>query len=130
MKNLRLLIRCIICCIIKKNNVIFTTVKWLTIILSIYLIGLSVMPCTDVEIYNSHQIGQLSSDKNHAHKDNSDLCSPFCACNCCGFHFVAFQPNPVFDFKVGTFSISILPLNYESVFFSSFSCNIWQPPKI
>jgi len=58
--------------------------RYLAIILTVYSLLLTVVPCTDV-----HDIKQGSSDMELVQSaDNMndvhlDICSPFCACACC-----------------------------------------------
>jgi len=89
------------------------------------------MPCADMEINSpAHKTSQFSSEENHSHDKKTDLCSPFCACNCCGVQVLSYHPNVDFIFPAGLFSISLLVPNYDSVFSSSFFESIWQPPQI
>jgi len=89
------------------------------------------MPCADMEINSpAHKTSQFSSEENHSHDKQTDLCSPFCACNCCGVQVLSYHPNIDFIFPAGLFSISLLVPNYDSVFSSSFFGSIWQPPQI
>lgn len=89
------------------------------------------MPCADIEVNSSeHKISQFSFEDNHSHDKQPDLCSPFCACNCCGVQVLSYHPNTVFEFPVGVSPISLALPNYKSVFASSFFGRIWQPPQI
>ena len=73
-------------CISKKT--IFTSVKLLNIILSIYLVALSCLPCADMEVSSAahtdaHELAKTTHDsEGHSHGNDKDLCSPFCSCNC------------------------------------------------
>lgn len=115
----------------KRINIIFVLMKWITILLSIYLMALSNMPCADMEVNSvAHKTAQFSSEANHTHDKQNDLCSPFCTCNCCGAQVLSYQTSVVFDFPV-TCSIISIPLpNYNSVLTSNFYGSIWQPPQI
>ncbi|WP_428229343.1 DUF6660 family protein [Flavobacterium sp.] len=105
--------------------------KWITIILSLYLMALSNMPCADLEVGSaSHKMSQFSSDANHSHDKQNDLCSPFCACNCCGAQVLSYQLTPAFTFPVAYSIISVPLPNYTSVAASNFYGSIWQPPQI
>jgi len=106
-------------------------VKWITAILSIYLIMLSSMPCADLEDNSAvHKTSQFSSEQNHSHEKQSDLCSPFCSCNCCGAQVLSYQANIIFEFPVKSAIISLQLPSYNSVFTSNFFGSIWQPPQI
>lgn len=114
-----------------RKNITFTTVKWITIILSVYLLALSNMPCADMEVNSAaHKIAQFSSEANHSHDKQNDLCSPFCVCNCCGAQVLSYQNHIIFDFPVAFSLISIQLPTYNSVFASNFYGSIWQPPQI
>lgn len=105
--------------------------KWFTVILSIYLMALSNMPCADMEVNSAmHKTAQFASEDNHSHDKDNDLCSPFCACNCCGAQVLSYQTPLSFEFPKTYCQISISLPNYNSVFISNFYGSIWQPPQI
>jgi len=105
--------------------------KWIAILLSIYLVALSNMPCADMEVDSAvHKTAQFSSESNHSHDKENDLCSPFCACNCCGAQVLSYQTSEIFEFPVAFKMISKALPNYNSVFASTFYGSIWQPPQI
>lgn len=105
--------------------------KFFTVIFSIYILALSVMPCSDA--YNDCKDNTEFADnsQSHNHKsDTNDFCSPFCTCTCCS---VSANPN------FAPFSIEVKKLvavsklsfqNREFFLASNFYGNIWQPPKI
>ncbi|MDQ6469713.1 hypothetical protein RB619_03575 [Flavobacterium sp. LHD-80] len=105
--------------------------KWIAALLSIYLMALSNMPCADMEVDSvMHKTAQFSSEANHSHDKDNDLCSPFCACNCCGAQVLSYQAPLSFEFSKTFNQISIQLPNYNSVFASNFYGSIWQPPQI
>ena len=105
--------------------------KWITIILSIYLLALSNFPCADLEVNSAaHKTAQFSSDANHSHDKQNDLCSPFCTCNCCGAQVLTYQFADSFHFQAVYSIITIQLPTYKSVYTSSFFGSIWQPPQI
>jgi len=105
--------------------------KWIAVVLSIYLMALSNMPCADVEVDSAiHKTAQFSSEDNHSHDKDSDLCSPFCACNCCGAQVLSYQTAVNYEFPGVYTKISILLPSYHSVFTSNFFGSIWQPPQL
>jgi len=60
--------------------------KWLSVILSCYLLGLTMITCTDP--YDSTKTPEhteiISLTKDHVHESEKyDDCSPLCACHCC-----------------------------------------------
>jgi hypothetical protein len=103
----------------------------MTIILSIYLLAVSNIPCADLEVNSAvHQTAQFSADKNHSHDKENDLCSPFCVCNCCGAQILTHQVTEMFNFQVVYAIISIQLPTYKSIYTSNFFGSIWQPPQI
>ncbi|PKB18014.1 DUF6660 family protein [Flavobacterium sp. 5] len=103
--------------------------KFIHLILSIYIIALSCLPCTDVEgnIGNKRALITTHEKATSGHQD--DICSPFCICNCC--HSFGFYKTA--DYLVSA-TIKInresSKTEYSSVFLSNFYASIWQPPKI
>ncbi|MGB6153824.1 MAG: DUF6660 family protein [Pricia sp.] len=63
--------------------------KFLVVILSVYFLGLNLMPCQDEPATeDSAQLGMVemySAGQDHG-PCSSDLCSPFCGCHCCHVH--------------------------------------------
>lgn len=105
--------------------------KWIAIILSIYLMALSNMPCADMEVNSAmHKTAQFSSEENHSHDKENDLCSPFCACNCCGVQILSYQTPITFEFPKACNPISIQLPSYNSLLASNFYGSIWQPPQL
>ncbi|MDR6845347.1 DUF6660 family protein [Flavobacterium granuli] len=107
--------------------------KLLNTILSVIILALSCMPCTDMEGSRvSHLSAEIASNNDsHPHNGQIDLCSPFCACNCCSTHVVTYFPIIATDLPIVTNVIKIsLPTTYKSIFSSNFYGSIWQPPQI
>lgn len=72
--------------------------KMTCFILGIYLLGLTTLPCADIEVHAAGKINSIehqdhyqSSSHDHSHSDMSDDCSPLCECHCCHLH--VFIPN-------------------------------------
>ncbi|KVV15856.1 DUF6660 family protein [Flavobacterium sp. TMP13] len=122
------------CFLFKKKLVTFTFVKIKTIILSIYLILLSCLPCADTKVNEFHidSISTSIANNSHSHTNekHTDLCPPFCSCNCCAAQVLSFNPAVVFIFiKENQLILSPVP-TYSSTFQSNFFGSIWQPPQI
>ncbi|MGV3696998.1 DUF6660 family protein [Flavobacterium sp.] len=104
----------------------------LNIILSFYLVLLSCLPCADLEtdtiVKTGHEIGATHED--HSENHTTDLCSPFCVCNCCGQQtFTSFQAVTYFipvKFEVIKTSTPL----YTAPIYSNHFGSIWQPPQI
>jgi hypothetical protein len=90
------------------------------------------MPCADMEINSyAHSATEFSlTQENHSHDKKSDLCPPFCICNCCGAQVLTNFQTIVYNFPVDTAIIKIALPTYKSVFSSNFYGSIWQPPQI
>ena len=96
--------------------------KVFSAILSIYILGLLLAPCSDVYAESNPETVILSAD---THSHGADACTPFCFCECCQ---TLIQPAVVYHFTAFTTLIeSITPLiiTSESLFIHSF----WRPPK-
>lgn len=106
--------------------------KLLTVILSLYVFVLSAIPCVDIESDSAaHQTVSCSAEKdNHSHNKESDLCSPFCICNCCAGVTLSYVPTITYDFPVQFEQIQSTNSIYTSALHSNFYGSIWQPPQI
>ncbi len=102
--------------------------KTIAFILSLYILSLNFVMCADVhEKDNMSKIaitGNLEGD--HGHTD-SDLCSPFCICQCCQINLVTIN---FLAYKI------ISPEMYASIFFRNnvveqeVTYSILQPPQV
>ena len=103
--------------------------RFIAVFLSLYIVFLSCMPCGDMK-----DCKELNGDKiefstsNHSdHHNDTETCSPFCSCVCCGqtvsvgickteIKCTVYSTTPKFFFPSSSFS-------------SEFHSSIWQPPK-
>ena len=105
---------------------------WL--ILSIYLVSLSVLPCSDKEECDiTVKVEQTSISKTNTHNQHShekEHCPPFCICNCCGapsYHLqIAIMHLKNKDFAIEKKQIC----DYDFVYLNDYSSKIWQPPRL
>ncbi|MFZ4861612.1 DUF6660 family protein [Sphingobacterium sp. Mn56C] len=121
--------------------------KWFTLILTVYLSALFLVPCSDASNRCSENtmVGQLAQlqqlqppeqleqqqQQQHQHQDDrDDHCSPFCSCSCCGvtiqqgiFKYIEFK-TPVQVFKITKLCMPdfSVPTTYNT--------SIWQPPRV
>jgi hypothetical protein len=108
--------------------------KFLNVILAIYILVLSVIPCADSieNLLPTNSTTYIHSDDTHSghnHENEScDLCSPFCVCACCGgfsttkSQVIFFKQEPFLNDKNAAFS-------YSASFISNFTAQFWNPPK-
>lgn len=106
--------------------------KLFSIIVSIYIVALSCLPCADLEVDSlAHTTTNFSANHNdHSHDKENDLCSPFCICSCCGSQIVSLFQTDAINFPIPLKSIKTQLPTYKSVFASNFYGSIWQPPQI
>jgi len=102
--------------------------KFLTVILSIYILALNFAPCEDSVPFGDDTTMEVSqqADTNHQH-DASDECSPFCQCQCCHVHADQFKPLEV-SFMVADISTKIF-LHFDSLG-RDYNQTLLQPPRV
>lgn len=100
--------------------------KLLTFILSTYILVLNLAPCEDYTTLNDEVKTEISQGFNHDNQD-SDLCTPFCNCQCC--HINVMQLKLV-NVKFNTSFISTQDFFYLNGIEKDFTPSILQPPKV
>jgi len=106
---------------------------WL--ILSIYLVSLSVLPCNDKEECDINvkveQTSILKTNTHDQHKHENEHCPPFCTCSCCGAHSYHLQ-IAIDQFKKNkNFAIEKKQIcTYAFIYSNEYSSKIWQPPRL
>lgn len=104
--------------------------KFFWLFFSFYVLFLSVLPCSDRVECADHARMENSQNTDHQnHKHETELCSPFCTCACCGVTIV-YVPNISLPLKNSIEQqyiplISLYTFHYASADYGS----IWQPPK-
>ena len=105
--------------------------KFFTFIFAIYIMVLSVIPCSDV--HNECSDTKANTELAHNHdnqQDQDDNCSPFCFCACCGTSVIVLDSLPL-SLQVPVFFPTTTKVALRSFFFvSNFYGDIWQPPKV
>jgi len=107
---------------------IFVAVKILAFILSIYILALNFTPCEDSSAFDNSsntEIVQLQ-DFDHEHHA-SDLCSPFCHCQCCQVHAADFD---MIEFATLTTEISSEVFFHFDNLGKDIPNPILQPPRV
>jgi hypothetical protein len=107
--------------------------KYLTILLSTYILALSFVTCSDTVANKlmdkeSVELTQDFDHGNHSHSEEADVCSPFCSCQCCQV--------TVDVFKLSTFNLRLELILLEEI--SSINHDIsqdvlqslYQPPIV
>ena len=96
-----------------------------------YIMTLAMMPCTDAATCENDSHASNTSSKHHDHReDDTDSCSPFCVCACCGVAGVIFSSPKLFFAKSKKIHTPALASTYNSEFISTYYYTFWQPPKI
>ena len=102
--------------------------KIFTLIFSLYLLGLSCLPCGDKEECTVKAGTTISAPINHdKHNQETEHCTPFCTCSCCAAS-IAFQSMTSYKIPKKIFPTTKYPV-YNISFSSQVSFSIWQPPK-
>ena len=99
--------------------------KLLTLLLALYMLTLSCVPC----ICEDNCADEKTEHATAADKPDADNCTPFCSCACC--HSVVVSLKPVLSAKKLPEFCSKLSFDSTDQDFTSYnSHNIWQPPKL
>lgn len=105
--------------------------KTFSIILAVLVLFLSGIPCDDLNQNNDGELlvySQSNSHDDHGDHQNSDACSPFCACQCCQSSAVPL--NPILNAAITTYYIQKKP-SYRQVFYpNGIIYSIWRPPQL
>ncbi|APG65916.1 MULTISPECIES: DUF6660 family protein [Tenacibaculum] len=101
--------------------------KYLAFILSIYILALNLAPCEDYAALDNEVQTEISqvTDSDHQHQD-SDLCSPFCICQCCHISAIDFK---FVDVNINISYISTKDFFYQNGTEKDFTTSILQPPR-
>lgn len=108
--------------------------KWLTTLLSLYLLGLALWPCADEfpapAGSESHVVLSADAPNPGASHPHHDQCTPFCSCTCCA---AAITVVPNFSYAPVLFiepcRATVIRFNYELKHRADPLAAIWQPPK-
>ncbi|WP_081209206.1 DUF6660 family protein [Salegentibacter sediminis] len=103
--------------------------KFLTIILSFYFLGLNFLPCDDAVVYEDQENVSvvLDSNQDHRESDGQDVCPPFCICHCCHVHVVQFSTA---KFEVIEPAVSTLIVQKGERLGEEIPNTHFQPPRI
>ncbi|MCX6270684.1 MAG: hypothetical protein NTU44_05600 [Bacteroidetes bacterium] len=100
--------------------------RQLAFILGLYVLALTILPCVDEGYGKESSRAGMCRDNSRQQQEDSDYCSPFCNCNCCGLPMITHSADI-------TFSVFMVPSDlivyYLSGKPSSYSPPSWHPPK-
>jgi hypothetical protein len=109
----------------------FVLMKCFTLLFSLYLFALAILPCSDNNDckYLSTTQAMFSAFDHSNHHEDIEHCTPFCICSCCGQ--TCCLPLLSIDFSSNIyFKLSQKIAVRQSSFLSELKDSIWQPPKI
>jgi hypothetical protein len=96
-------------------------------LLSLYVVALTAVPCCDDMNVKKVNLVELSQSRNPDSQQNeSDHCSPFCACNCCQSNF-EITPLPV---STPVTALDIFYYDQPAGFQSPVLFDFLVPPKV
>lgn len=103
--------------------------KLFTFLMSFYLLGLSLLPCSDGKECNAKTEARVSATANHQqHEHKPEACTPFCTCSCCAASAFYSPLNKMQASKI-VFQSEKYPLLDEDAKTDVLS-SIWQPPQL
>lgn len=101
--------------------------RFLTIILSLTILFLSLKPCSDGQNLEHKHKDEISMNHNHQ-EDSSDSCSTICICSCCGI--------TITDITIESYHLKGCPTDFVEIVSSyhpnyrfDYYTSIWQPPQ-
>ncbi len=100
--------------------------KYLTVIFAIYLLGLTLVPCTDAISETEADLEHIIAVDDDHHEDTLDLCTPFCHCQCCQVHIVMYNTT---IFNVLNSDISTKISIYKENIGIDYKDPLFQPPR-
>ena len=113
----------------KKYLLLLFLMKFFILIFSIYLLALSLVPCSDA--FNECQSIDVEYSNDHDHEsDHDDHCTPFCSCSCCGTSMISNSVLIPFLKLRNIVTLSNEVFTFASSSISNFLGSIWQPPKL
>lgn len=115
--------------VVSKHFVSLYKMKVLRLFMGLYIMLLSVMPCSDVAECSESTTISIGALEDHAdHSQETELCSPFCTCICCGVS-TDLPMGETTESDVVVFASGYVA-HYQAVLPLEVALVIWQPPKI
>lgn len=101
--------------------------KFLTITLSLYILGLAILPCSDAETFTESEKQDIAQMEHNSQQENpEDDCAPFCSCQCCQSQLTIID-FPVFESFNPEFRYN--PVFYRNNLGREFPSSLFQPPR-
>ncbi|MGY0392202.1 DUF6660 family protein [Bizionia sp. KMM 8389] len=101
--------------------------KFVTIIFSIYVLALNIIPCEDtIVVSNDVEVAITQLEIDHHEHQEVDMCSPFCICQCCQINITQFQFYSVQFYLENITTQDFFYLNKSE---KDFLNSILQPPR-
>jgi len=100
--------------------------KYFAVLLSIYIVFLTVLPCIDKPENTLMQKTVISGQHTSNPQLDADHCSPFCSCNCCSSPKI--QQEAGIDFSIQAIFLHVVPEKFLPIVSTPHS-QIWQPPQ-
>ncbi len=110
-------------------QLIFATMKFFALIMSVWLLILFCLPCGDSRECNGQRVTTISPNTNHQlHKRGIEHCTPFCSCSCCS---ISVSCSSILTYIIAKkVFVREKYSDYSTPFCKEVSHAIWQPPKI
>lgn len=104
--------------------------KYLSLLLSVYLLSLSFFYCNDDKehLTEAKLITTITETHDSNHQDSFDYCTPFCICACCSM--TTNLENLAIVDLIPIAVISEELFLYNTTLKSDLHFSIWQPPKV
>ena len=100
--------------------------KIFVFIISIFVLGLAAIPCTDIFIDKTNT--ETISTIDRAHSSTQDYCSPFCACQCCQVQVTEFN-NVIIEKPIKN-KISTAYFTYDNQAGEEVYQTLFKPPRV
>lgn len=97
--------------------------KLITLILALFILVLSSIPCSD-GINKDDTTVQIENHSDHSNDD----CTLFCTCACCGIAI----PFVAMNFEDEDINVKIISHNFkfDNLYTQDFITSVWQPPAV
>ncbi|MBC7615231.1 MAG: hypothetical protein H7202_04120 [Pedobacter sp.] len=103
--------------------------KFVSILFSLYLITLALLPCSDVPELKGIEQVSYSFQNNYSNSDHCAVegCAPFCSCSCCAIgKYVDLQATV----KLSSPIIQVTYVIRSNTAIKQQPVDVWQPPKL